>query len=65
MNIHGYKKKAKIMTGLLKRELDKPPKRKSEGKINRLKKAKANCLKKIKELKQLKNNEKDNRTNIL
>lgn len=53
MNIHGYKLKHKNITKLLKREEKLNPL-----KVKRLKKAKANCARKIEELKKAKQSKK-------
>jgi len=51
MNIHGYKKKHKVMTSMLKYEESKKEDR-NEAKIERLEKAKLDCQKRIKTLRQ-------------
>lgn len=58
MNIHGYKLSMKRMARSLKEEEAKPPKYQNIRKIRRLMRTKADCGRRIRELKQRRDNKK-------
>lgn len=53
MNIHGYKQSMKRMARSLKQEENKPSKHQNQAKIRRLSAAKADCGRRIRELKRV------------
>ena len=58
MNIHGYKLSLKRMARSLRQEENKPSKKQSTAKIRRLTQAKADCGRRIKELKRIRDSKK-------
>ncbi len=54
MNLHGYKKKKKTITRLIWKELEKEKMWQSQGKLDRLERAKRNITKQINKLKEMK-----------